>query len=218
MEILMSFSIFNSQRIQRLPDLSRAATLAIVIGLTTGISGCATTRDINPDSTIHYNASYDFSDKNKIVNHLSQNLLDFVDLNNSRPVLISYGIGNETSEHINTGGISDDIRLALVQSGKYQLINEAQRANINTESGYQQSGAVAVSQRIAEGRQLGADYILAGTLRSIVKEQPRQIRLTKKKLVHYSLNLELTDTETGAISWADKVEIARESSRPIIGW
>jgi PBP1b-binding outer membrane lipoprotein LpoB len=32
------------------------------------------------------------------------------------------------------------------------------------------------------------------------------------------MNLEITDLETGEISWADNVEIARESSKPIIGW
>ncbi len=202
-----------------MPTLTKTLQLtALLLAFSTGITGCATTRDINPNASVHYDASFDFSDKKQIVNHLSQSLLEFVDLNNSKPVLISYGVGNQTSEHINTGGISDDIRLALVQSGKYQLINESQRANIADESDFQKTGAVPASQRISQGRQLGADYILAGTLRSIVKEQPRQIRITKKKLVHYSLNLELTDTETGAVTWADKVEIARESSRPIIGW
>lgn len=191
---------------------------ALFMAMAISLAGCATTRDISPDANIHYDATYDFADKKKIVDHLSQNLMEFVDLNNSQPVLISYGIGNETSEHINTAGISDDIRLALVQSGKYQLINEDQRANITTEADYQNTGAVPVSQRITKGRQLGADYVLAGTLRSIVKDQPRQFRLSKKKLVHYSLNLELTNTDTGAVSWADKVEIARESSRPIFGW
>ncbi len=197
-------------------SLIRAGVMTVALSLALG--GCATTRTIDPDSQVHYDASYDFSDKDLIVSHLSENLVNFVDGSNVRPVIISYGIGNQTSEHINTSGISDDIRLALVQSGKYQLINEAQRANIDEESDFQKTGAVSESQRIAQGRQLGADYILGGTLRSIVKKQPRQIRLTKKKLVHYSLNLELTNTETGAIAWADKVEIARESSRPIIGW
>ena len=75
-----------------------------------------------------------------------------------------------------------------------------------------------MSQRIVQGRQLGADFILTGTLRSIVKRPPKSIRLVSKKLVYYSLNLELTDTESGAIAWADKVELAREQSRPIIGW
>lgn len=181
------------------------------------LMACATTRDINPDDSVHYDANYDFADKKKIVDHLSNSLLNFVDASSSRPVLISYGIGNQTSEHINTSGISDDIRLALVQSGRYQMLNETQRANIDAEAKYQQ-GKVPASEQIQQGRQLGADYVLAGTLRSIVKKQPRQIRLNKKKLVYYSLNLELTDTETGAISWADKIEIARESSQPIVGW
>jgi uncharacterized protein (TIGR02722 family) len=182
------------------------------------ITSCATTRNVDTAVETHYDASYDFSDKAKIVDRLSSSLVDYAAGTTSKPVLISYGIGNETSEHINTGGISDDIRLALIQSGQYQLLNESQRYNIQDESSYQQSGTVPPSQRIAQGRQLGADYILAGTLRSIVKKPPRSIRLVKKKLVYYSLNLELTDTESGAIAWADKVELAREQSRPIIGW
>lgn len=182
------------------------------------VTACATTRNIDTAVETHYDASYDFSDKAKIVDRLSESLVDYASGIATRPVVISYGIGNETSEHINTGGISDDIRLALIQSGQYQLLNEGQRYNIQDESGYQQSGAVPASQRIAQGRQLGADYILAGTLRSIVKKPPRSIRLVKKKMVYYSLNLELTNTESGAIAWADKVELAREQSRPIIGW
>ncbi len=182
------------------------------------VVSCATTRNIDTAQETHYDASYDFSDKAKIVDRLSASLVDYAAGSTIKPVVISYGIGNETSEHINTGGISDDIRLALIRSGQYQLLNEGQRYNIQDESSYQQSGTVPASQRIAQGRQLGADYILAGTLRSIVKKPPRSIRLVKKKLVYYSLNLELTNTESGAIAWADKVELAREQSRPIIGW
>lgn len=197
----------------------RAATLVACIALAaTALFGCATTRSINPESDIHYDASYDFADKKLIVDHLSNSLLNFVDDTSIRPTVISYGIGNQTSEHINTGGITDDIRLALVQSRRYQFINETQRVSIAKESSHQRSGNVAAADRIIAGRQLGADYILSGTLRSIVKKEPRQIRLNKKKLVYYSLNLELTDVNTGAVTWADKVEIAREQSKPIIGW
>jgi len=189
---------------------------SLCIGL---LASCATTRNIDTAQEIHYDASYDFSDKAKIVDRLSQSLVDYASTTPiGKPVLISYGIGNETSEHINTGGISDDIRLALIQSGQYQLLNEGQRYNIKDEVAFQKTGTVPASQRIVQGRQLGADFILAGTLRSIVKKPPRSIRLVKRKMVYYSLNLELTDTETGAIAWADKVELAREQSRPIIGW
>ncbi len=184
------------------------------------LGACATTRTLDPDTEKHYDASYDFSDKKQIVDTLTQSLLSSpnVPTETKKPIIVVYGIDNETSEHINTGGITDDIRLALIKSGEYRFVNRKQRDNLQDEADYQYAGFVPPEQRVAEGRQLGADFILSGTLRSIEKQQPRQIRLTKRKLVYYSMNLELTNLESGEISWADNVEIARESSRPIVGW
>lgn len=180
----------------------------------------ATTRTLDPDVEKHYDASYDFSDKKQIVDTLTDSLLSSarVVTENERPVIVVYGVDNETTEHINTGGITDDIRLALIKSGSYRFLNRRQRSNLIEEADYQYAGFVPPEQRVAEGRQLGADYILSGTLRSIAKEESRQWRLNKRELIYYSMTLELTNLETGEISWADNVEIAREASRPIIGW
>lgn len=200
------------------------ATLIKVLLLTLSaslVAGCAaTTRTLDPDVETHYDASYDFSDKKKIVSTLTESLLSSPNVvtEPQKPIIIVYGIDNETLEHINTGGITDDIRLSLINSGQYRFINRKQRDNLLAEADYQYAGFVPPEQRVAEGRQLGADYILSGTLRSIEKKQPRQWRLNKRKLVYYAMNLELTSLETGEITWADNVEIARESSRPILGW
>lgn len=183
--------------------------------------GCAaTTRDINVEEPLHYDAAYGFSDKKRIVDDLTNSLLNSptVPADSDRPVLIVYGVANQTSEHIDTSGITDDIRLALLQSGRYRFISKAQRDNIIKETAFQSSGAVDPAQVIRVGKQTGANYILGGTLRSIEKEQPRQWRLNKRKLIFYSLNLELTNLTSGEISWADKVEIARESTQPIVRW
>jgi uncharacterized protein (TIGR02722 family) len=185
------------------------------------LAGCAaTTRTLDPDVEQHYDASYDFSDKKQIVQDLTDSLLSSpgVVTEPERPVIIVYGVDNETSEHISTSGITDDIRLALIKSGQYRFLNRKQRDNLLDETDYQYAGFVPPEQRITEGRQLGADYILSGTLRSIEKKQPKQWRLNRRSLIYYSMNLELTNLQTGEISWADNVEIARESSRPIIGW
>jgi len=96
--------------------------------------------------------------------------------------VISYGIANETSEHINTGGIADDIRANLIQSKQFRFLNRRQRQNLVDEADYQYAGFVPVEERVSEGRQLGADYILSGTLRSIEKKQPKQWRLNKRDL------------------------------------
>ena len=135
-----------------------------------------------------------------------------------RPVLIVYGIANRTSEHISTSAITDDIRQTMLESGRVRFVNETQRKNIERETSYQYGGSVAAETRVLKARQVGARYMLSGTLRSVEKKQPRQFRLMKKTLMYYSLNLELTDIESGLIEWADSVEVIRESSKPFIGW
>ncbi|ACN16809.1 conserved hypothetical protein [Desulforapulum autotrophicum HRM2] len=183
--------------------------------------GCgATTRNLNPKDEIHYGASYDFSDKKQIVERLVTPLLGapLFPVQASKPILIVYPVVNETSEHISTGGITDEIRMKLIQSGKFRFINETQRKNIQKETRYQSRGYVDPSMRVDQGRQLGADYILSGTLRSIKKDQPRQWRLNKSERIYYSLDMTLTDLTTGEIVYADQAELAREASRPVIGW
>ncbi len=185
------------------------------------ISGCmASTKNLNPGKEVHYDATYDFSDKKQIVDRLVEPLLSasqFFPVH-VKPILIVYPVVNETPENISTAGITDDIRMKLLRSGKIRFINEHQRENIEKETGYQNQGFVDPAQRVEQGRQLGADYILSGTLRSIKKKQPKQWRLYKKERIYYSLDLTLTDLKSGEIVYADQVELAREASRPIIGW
>jgi len=185
------------------------------------MTGCiATTKNLDPADELHYDASYDFSDKKQIVDRLVNPLLagSMFPARESRPVLIIYPVANETSEHINTDGITDAIRMKLFKSGKFRFISEHQRGNILNETDYQSRGYVDPAMRIEQGRQLGADYILSGTLRSIKKKEPKQWRLNKKERIYYSLDLTMTDLKTGELVYADQAELAREASRPIIGW
>ena len=202
-------------RFRRLVRAGTCVALALALG-----ACAATTRTIDPESDVHYDASYDFSDKKQIVEALTSSLIATprIGRENRQPIVVVYGVANQTSEHIDTGGITDDIRLELIKSGEYRFLNRRQRDNLLDETDYQYAGYVAPEQRVAEGRQLGADYILSGTLRSIEKKQPKQWRLKKRKLVYYSMTLEMTDLQSSEIVWADDVEIARESSQPIIGW
>jgi uncharacterized protein (TIGR02722 family) len=185
------------------------------------MAGCsASTRDLSPDEVIHYDEGYDFSDKKAIVNSLVASLVNNPPLvaRNDRPVLIVYNVANRTDEHIETSGITDDIRQEILLSGKARFVNEVQRETIQRESDYQYGGNVSPETRIARARQVGAEYMISGTLRSITKNQPKEMRMTKKTLQYYSLVLELTDLQTGLIEWTDNVEIVRESKTPIIGW
>jgi penicillin-binding protein activator len=185
------------------------------------MTGCSTTtRDISPDESIHYDEGYDFSDKKAIVADLVGSLTTKPPLvaRYDRPIMIVYGVANRTSEHIETDGITDDIRQELLQSGKARFVNKVQRENIQSESDYQYGGNVSAETRLTRARQVGAEYMISGTLRSIKKREGKGIRLNRDTLQYYSLTLELTDLKTGLIEWTDSAEIARESSKPFIGW
>ncbi len=194
--------------------VSMPLIMSLMIGCT------ATTRDISPDETIHYDESYDFSDKNAIVNDLVESLVNKPPLvaRFDRPVIIIYGVANRTSEHIETSGITDDIRQEILESGKARFVSKRQRDDIAAETDYQYGGNVSAETRLQRARQVGAEYMLTGTLRSIKKKEPKQVRLRKKTLQYYSLTLELTDLQTGLIEWTDSAEIVREASKPFIGW
>ncbi|MBU0728593.1 MAG: penicillin-binding protein activator LpoB [Proteobacteria bacterium] len=185
-----------------------------------GLGCTVSTRTVDADEKVIYDEGYHFSDKKSIVNDMVSSLLAKPPLSaaTDRPVVIVYGIANRTDEHISTSGISDDIRQALIASGKVRFINETQRGNIAKEADYQHGGQVAAETRIKLAKQIGAKFMLTGTLRSMEKKEPKQARLKKKVLQYYSLNLELTDIETGIIEWADSTEVIREASKPFIGW
>jgi len=194
---------------------------SLALLLATNLAGCgAHSKNINPEKEYHYDASYDFADKKQIVNRLTGPLItaSFLADRQSPPLMIVYPLVNETSEHIDTGAISDALRMELLKSGRYRFINERQRQNIILETTYQNKGYVSPEMRIEQGRQLGADYILSGTLRSIKSKEQRQWRLSKEERIYYSLDLTLTDLNSSEIIYADQAEIARQASRPIIGW
>jgi uncharacterized protein (TIGR02722 family) len=151
------------------------------------MTGCtATTRTVSPEEPLAYDANYTFTDKKRIVHDLVQSLSTKPPLGatTDRPVIIVYGIANRTSEHIDTSGITDEIRKEILHTGKARFVNKTQRENILKETDYQMSGAVAPETRIALARQVGAAYMLTGTLRSIEKEAPKQIRLKKESYIY----------------------------------
>ena len=115
----------------------RFLIMMICLSLLT-MPGCmASTRNLNTETETHYDATYDFSDKAQIVDRLVTPLLSApVFPVQEKPILIVYPILNETSEHITTGGITDEIRMKLIQSGRFRFINESQRENIQKENSY----------------------------------------------------------------------------------
>lgn len=187
------------------------------------LSGCAafraSTTDVDVDKEKHFDADYDYSDMRKISQAVSSELRDsgFLGKFAEPPIFMIAGVENRTSNYVDTKGLTDKMRTALIQSGKAQFINEARRDDLLKEQGYQAANATPETM-VSAGKQLGAKFMLSGSLMEMRDDSPKQVRISKQKLNYYKLTVEVTDLESGLIAWTTEKEFARQASLPIIGW
>jgi len=138
-----------------------------------------------------------------------------------RIIVYTAGVNNRTSEHIDTTGITDSIRTSLLKSGRFRLAASDQgQEDLAEQVRFQQgSGRVDPTQAKAFGKQIGADVVLLGNLRSIEKSKRRNLEDAgyKKDDVWYQFVLELTNIETGEIIWMEEKDIRKTKKTGIFG-
>ena len=186
-------------------------------------AGCAafrgSTRPVDVATAKPMGAEYDYSDLRTMGATIAGEILrsDFLQKAGEAPIFVVMGVQNRTYEHVDTKALTDTMRTALVNSDKLRFVNETQRDTLLKEQGYQLANCTPET-RIAIGRQLGAKYMLTGSLADQRKESGRQVRVSKQEEVYYQLTVEVTDLETSLISWTVQKERARGASKPLIGW
>jgi len=127
-----------------------------------------------------------------------------------KPTVIVGGFRNETDEHINTEIIAATMETTIFNSGKLDFVVPpgATREALRRERQDQQSFA---SEETASrlGKEIGADFMLTGTVRIIVdREGNRTVRT-------YFVTAELTDIETNTRMWiGNNNQITKVITRP----
>ena len=130
-------------------------------------------------------------------------------------------VENRTAEHLDTRGITDKIQTALFKSGKFRFVAaDAGQVEIGDQVRFQQgSGRVRQDMMRQFGKQLGADMILYGTLRSIDKKKGSSLESggARKQDVYYQFVLRCVDIDTAEIIWIDEVELRKTGKTGIFG-
>lgn len=184
--------------------------------------GCAAFRanvqEVNVDQTRHMGASYDYSDMRKMTQEFADAMIaEFLSKQPSPPIMVTAGLENRTDRHEDTKLITDRIRDLVMPSGKALFVNEARRADLMKEQGYQAANATPETQAKI-GRQLGAKFMISGSLAEMQSNSPRQVRVSKQEIKYYHMTIEVTDLESGLLVWSKPADFAREISKPLIGW
>lgn len=186
-------------------------------------SGCsafrASVKEVDVATAKPMDTGYDYGDLRWLGNSVGNDIAesDLVKTAPVKPILVVMGIQNRTDRHIDTKAITDTMRTIIINAGKANFVNETQRDNLLKEQGYQLANCTPET-RVAIGKQLGARYMLTGSLVEIRKDSPKGIRLSKQEEVFYQLTMEITDLETSLIAWTTQKERARGATKPILGW
>ena len=111
------------------------------------------------------------------------------------PVVLVGRFRNESDEHIDTAIISSIMEAAIFNSGKLDFVaGGGTRDEIRAERQDQQGNA-SEATAAAVGKETGADFLLTGTVRTIID------RADNKTVRTYFVNAEMSNIETNQRMW-----------------
>ncbi|MDO3694249.1 penicillin-binding protein activator LpoB [Wenyingzhuangia sp. chi5] len=172
-----------------------------VFGLIT-ISSCArkVTR-IDTNEVIDISGRWNDTDARLAAEELSSQIVmgdwinDYMIAKGKKPVVIVGLVRNKSHEHIDAEVFTVEVEKALVKYQKARVVQGGEmREELRAEKADQQTNA-SVSTMKKFGLETGADFILQGTINSVVDA------LKKQKVVYYQVDLELTNIETNEKVW-----------------
>lgn len=177
------------------------------------IVSCAPKRQvqrIETDQTIDLSGRWNDSDSRAVSNELIKQLLHDNWINNytsknpgKRPVLIVGLVKNKSHEHIDANTFIKDIEKAIIQDGSARLVQAGDKREALRAERVEQQDFASTETAKNWGLELGADYMLQGTINSIVDTYK------KEKIVYYQINLELSHLETNEIVWIGEKKIKK---------
>lgn len=124
-----------------------------------------------------------------------------------KPTIIVGEVRNLSHEHINVNTFTLDVERALINSGKVNFVaTKTERKGIREERKDQDLHA-REDTRKAMGKELGADFILTGTINTIVDPSgSTQVR-------YYQVNMTLTSLTDNRKVWVGQKEIRKLVTR-----
>ncbi len=186
----------------------KPAVLAMLIALV--VTACATqvTRvAVNKD--IDLSGQWNDTDSRMVSEAMIKDMLDrpwfrnYTRKHNRQPAVIVGRIRNLSNEHINVATFISDIERAMINSGEINFVASSnQRKEIRSERKDQDINA-SDATRNAMGREMGADFMLKGSINTIIDMEG------KTQLRYYQVDLTLISLADNRMVWLGQKKIKK---------
>ena len=182
------------------------------------INGCANRKitRVDPNETIDLSGRWNDSDSRLVSEEMIGDLLTsawiprYLEANDKRPVVVVGLVENKSHEHINSETFIKDVEKAIIRDGNIRLVVAGEKRNELRKERAEQQDYASPETTKKWGKELGADFILQGTINSIVDSYKKQ------KVVTYQIDLQLTNIETNEVVWMGDKKIKKQISDRVL--
>ena len=182
------------------------------------INGCANRKitRVDPNETIDLSGRWNDSDSRLVSEEMIGDLLTsawiprYLKANDKRPVVVVGLVENKSHEHINSETFIKDVEKAIIRDGNIRLVVAGEKRNELRKERAEQQDYASPETTKKWGKELGADFILQGTINSIVDSYKKQ------KVVTYQIDLQLTNIETNEVVWMGDKKIKKQISERVL--
>jgi uncharacterized protein (TIGR02722 family) len=177
-----------------------------------GLAGCgAETRVTRVDAGVvtDFSGRWNDTDSRMVAESMVKEALEYSWLNSFReskrrqPVVVVGTVMNNSHEHINVQTFVTDLERELTNSQKVTFVaGKNERDEVRTERKEQAMYAREDTQK-APGKEIGADYMMKGTIATILDEADGA------KAMFYQVDLQMVDLESNAKVWFGQKKIKK---------
>ena len=195
----------------RVSTLCRALPLVVLSAiLTFSITGCGTkiTRT-SADAVTDLSGNWNDTDSRLVSEEMIQDVLSrnwltrFSRKHGKPPTVIVGTIRNLSHEHINTRTFINDLEKDLINSGEVEFVASANERGEIREERREQDLHAREDTRKAMGQEIGADFMLKGSINTIVDA------IKGEQARFYQVDLTLIDLESNRKVWVGQKKIKK---------
>lgn len=184
--------------------------LIFVSGLLFLLAGCnPTVTRVDSDAVTDLSGNWNDTDSRLVAEEMIQDALSrgwltkFNRANGKAPTVIVGTVRNLSHEHINTRTFIADMERALINSGEVEFVASAKdREEIRSEVKEQDLNASEATRK-AMGQEIGADYMMQGSINSIVDA------VSGEQARFYQIDLALIELGTNRKVWLGQKKIKK---------
>ena len=193
---------------QRIQWTKPAVLMCLLVGLTACGGETRVTR-IDAGVVTDFSGRWNDTDSRIVAESMDKEALEYPWLNTfsqskrRQPVVVVGTVLNSSHEHINVHTFVTDLERELTNSQKVTFVaGRNERDEVRSERKEQAMYAREDTQK-APGREIGADYIMKGTIATILDEADGA------KAMFYQVDLQMVDLESNAKVWFGQKKIKK---------